>query len=165
MNLNNIFLFFCFLFFACNNNIDVKDDKGNVVLRSGKFNYYGDKLTSSPVLHYNDLITNPLNYQNKEVKLIGDIKSTCAKKGCWVRVFLSDTIELFVMFKDYSFFVPKSGVEGKKIVVEGRFSVDTTSVQSLRHFAEDGGASYEEIQKIKDPKIEYTMEAHGVMIK
>ena len=61
--------------------------------------------------------------------------------------------------------MPKSGAEGEKIVVEGIFNIDTTSVQELRHYAEDAGKSYEDIQKINSSEIEYTMIANAVKIK
>ena len=165
MNLNKFFLCVFVLCVSCNNRVDVKNNRGDIVVKSSKFDYYGERLSPQTVLYYRDLIDKSSEFQNKTIKVIGDIKSTCAKKGCWVRVLLSDTIELFVKFKDYSFFVPKSGVEGKKIVVEGVFNIDTTSVQELRHYAEDAGESYEDIQSIVNPKIEYTMIANGVMIR
>ena len=41
-----------------------------------------------------------------------------------------DTI--LVRFKDYGFFVPKQGAEGKSAIVNGNISVDTLSIAQLK---------------------------------
>jgi len=70
-----------------------------------------------------------------------------------------------VRFKDYGFFVPKEGVEGKEAIMHGYAKMDTISVDMLRHYAEDAGDSEEEIMKITEPS--YTLEfiADGVLIE
>lgn len=40
-----------------------------------------------------------------------------------------------------------------------------TSVEELRHYAEDAGKSKEEIESITEPRIEYTFMADGVYLK
>jgi hypothetical protein len=42
--------------------------------------------------------------------------------------------------------------------------MDTTTVEELKHFAEDDGKSKEEIEKITEPKIEMVFEASGVKL-
>ena len=39
-----------------------------------------------------------------------------------------------------------------------------TSIEQLRHFAEDGGKSKEEIAKIKEPRKEIVMQAKGILV-
>lgn len=73
--------------------------------------------------------------------------------------------QMRVRFKDYGFFVPKEGAEGKTAVVEGFAFVDTLSVDHLRHLAEDAGQTAEEIAAINEPEISINFEAHGVVIK
>jgi hypothetical protein len=73
-----------------------------------------------------------------------------------------DTV--LVRFKDYGFFVPKSGAEGKSAIVNGNISVDTLSVAQLRHYAEDAGKSREEILSIVNPEITISFLADGVSI-
>ena len=75
----------------------------------------------------------------------------------------TDTIQ--VMFKDYSFFVPKQGLENKTAIIEGFAKQDTISVAKLRHFAEDAGKSKTEINKIIAPKFKISFVANGVIIK
>jgi hypothetical protein len=70
-----------------------------------------------------------------------------------------------VTFKDYGFFVPKEGMEGKEVVFEGVAKRKVTDVDMLKHFAEDAGKSQEEIDAITEPKVELTFVANGVIIK
>jgi Cys-tRNA synthase (O-phospho-L-seryl-tRNA:Cys-tRNA synthase) len=74
-----------------------------------------------------------------------------------------DTI--LVRFKDYSFFVPKEGLEKKKVVMRGVAKMDTISVEMLRHYAEDAKLSIEEINKINEPDYSISFLADGVIIK
>ncbi|MDA9847118.1 DUF4920 domain-containing protein [Flavobacteriaceae bacterium] len=39
-----------------------------------------------------------------------------------------------------------------------------TSIEDLRHYAEDAGASAEDIAAIVSPKVSYNFEADGVLI-
>ena len=73
--------------------------------------------------------------------------------------------KLFVKFKDYGFFVPTTGLEGKSTIVNGKLSVDTLSVETLRHYAEDGGKSQKEILAITEPQITLSLLADGVIIE
>ena len=93
----------------------------------------------------------------------GKILSSCPKKGCWVKV-ISDSEEIFVTFKDYSFFVPKSGIAGKNIIIKGKIKVDTISVSNLKHYAYDAGESEDYISNITTPKITKSIIAEGVAI-
>jgi hypothetical protein len=78
---------------------------------------------------------------------------------------MTDGDTLRITFKDYGFFVPKSGMEGKEVVFAGIAKNDVTSVETLQHFAKDGGASEEEIATITEPKSEINFVASGVLIK
>jgi hypothetical protein len=70
---------------------------------------------------------------------------------------------MFVNFKDYEFFMPKD-LAGKKVVLDGFAERKETSVEDLKHFAEDAKKSAEEIAKITKPKKEIVFEAKGVVI-
>ena len=76
-----------------------------------------------------------------------------------------DTDTVFVKFKDYGFFVPKNGIEGKKAVINGILSTENVSVKELQHYAEDAGKSELEISKINKPEIKFSFLADGVIIK
>ena len=93
----------------------------------------------------------------------GKVISSCPKKGCWVKVDVNSE-EVFVTFKNYSFFVPKQGIQGKNIIINGDIKIDTISIPQLKHYAYDAGKSEVIISKIKEPKITKSIEATGVAI-
>lgn len=92
------------------------------------------------------------------------VNSVCEKKGCWMRLKLTEEDESLVTFKDYGFFVPKD-IQGQEAVVHGKLFVKETSVEDLKHFAEDAGKSEKEIAAITEPKLVYAFEADGVYLK
>ena len=124
---------------------------------------YGELFESSETINYNLEKDNFLNSSSK-LKIEGEILSSCPMKGCWMKISVeNDTV--LVRFKDYGFFVPKNGIEGKRTIINGNISVDTLSVAQLQHYAEDAGKSKEEIDLIAEPKITISFLADGVLIK
>ena len=65
--------------------------------------------------------------------------------------------------KDHKFMVPLSR-NGKTIVADGIATLKETSVEMLRHYAEDAGKSKQESEAIKEPKKEITMQAKGILV-
>ena len=124
---------------------------------------YGELFESSETINYNLEKDNFLNSSSK-LKIEGEILSSCPMKGCWMKISVeNDTV--LVRFKDYGFFVPKNGIEGKRTIINGNISVDTLSVAQLQHYAEDAGKSKEEIDLITEPDITISFLADGVLIK
>lgn len=97
------------------------------------------------------------------VKLSGQAAAVCQKKGCWLTLAASDGRDLRVTFKDYAYFVPADLV-GCEVVVEGQLEVTEQSVDELRHLAEDGGQSAEEVAAITAPKQVRQLVADGVLV-
>ncbi|HBB48091.1 MAG TPA: DUF4920 domain-containing protein [Flavobacteriaceae bacterium] len=95
-------------------------------------------------------------------KFQGSVNSVCKMKGCWMRLAVGDQ-EAFVKFKDYGFFVPKylSEVE---VIVSGKAYVSKTSVEDLKHFAQDAGKPQEEIDAITEPELSLDFMADGVLV-
>ena len=125
-------------------------------------NFYGEKISTDNVIDYDTFIENSKIVSKSKIE--GTILSSCPKKGCWMQVKLdSDTIQ--VTFKDYGFFVPKTGLENKKTILEGYPKQDTISLKMLKHFAEDAGKSQKEIDKITKPEYKISFIADGVIIK
>ena len=124
---------------------------------------YGELFESSEIIDYKLEKDNFLNSSSK-LKIEGEILSSCPMKGCWMKISVeNDTV--LVRFKDYGFFVPKNGIEGKRTIINGNISVDTLSVAQLQHYAEDAGKSAEEIALITKPEITISFLADGVLIK
>jgi len=96
-------------------------------------------------------------------KIKGKIIEVCSKKGCWMTLDIEGDNDVMVKFKDYGFFMPLNA-EGD-VVINGKAFVSETSVDELRHYAEDAGKSKEEIAAITDPKFQYHFEADGVLLK
>ena len=127
------------------------------------FDTYGQSFDTAVINNYKAEKESLLNNPQDDTKLEGQILSTCPMKGCWMKMSVErDTI--LVRFKDYGFFVPKSGAEGKSAIVNGKLSVDTLSVAQLRHYAEDAGKSKDEVSKIVKPEITISFLANGVVI-
>ena len=129
------------------------------------FNRYGADISPTVTHSYSDVIEKVKFGESDNITISGKITETCPKKGCWMQVKVSDTDTLMVRFKDYGFFVPKSGVNQKNTVINGTASMDTVSVQMLRHFAEDAGKPQEIIEQITEPETVIHFIAEGVLIE
>jgi hypothetical protein len=70
---------------------------------------------------------------------------------------------IMIRFKDYKFFMPLD-IVGKDVVLVGEAKKTITSVDELKHYAEDAGKSKEEIEKITEPKAEIEFIATGVLV-
>jgi hypothetical protein len=94
------------------------------------------------------------------------VSEVCQAKGCWMNLVDSQGAteeQLFVKFKDYAFFVPKD-IAGKEVLIEGVAYKEVTSVDELKHYAEDAGKSAEEIAAITEPITEKKFMATGVLL-
>ena len=92
------------------------------------------------------------NIDNK--KLSGEIINVCPKKGCWMNLKV-DEDTIFVKFKDYGFFVPKTGVESKLAFISGNIKKIPISVERLRHYAEDAGKVQTKLKKLSSLNLNY----------
>ena len=81
-----------------------------------------------------------------------------------MKMDIGDGKEMRVSFKDYGFFVP-TNLGGETATIEGIAKITTTSVEDLKHYAEDGGQSEEEIAAITEPEVAISYVATGVIIE
>ncbi len=126
---------------------------------------YGEKIAANDAQSVSVIDALMADTDSLNVKLTGEIEKTCAMKGCWMTVKTGDSTSMRVTFKDYGFFVPKEGVAGRQAIMEGTVTKTVTSVEVLRHYAQDEGKSAEEINAITEPKEEYAFVATGVLIE
>ena len=126
--------------------------------------FYGEKIDNNNIVEYSSVKAEVDANGTSSAKIKGKILSTCAKKGCWMEL-KADEDTLMVRFKDYGFFVPKEGVEGKTAIINGEAFFDTLSVELLQHYAEDAGKSSEEILSITEPEYVVAFTADGVIIQ
>ncbi|MGB0868699.1 MAG: DUF4920 domain-containing protein [Flavobacteriales bacterium] len=128
------------------------------------YRLYGENITANPIYSmesFND-VSDP-KVASQELAFEGLISSVCKKKGCWMAMKNPNGEDLHVSF-DYVFLVPKNA-DGRRAVIQGTLRNDTTSVDYLKHLAEDAGKPQSEIDKITEPKISKTFLAQGVNIK
>jgi hypothetical protein len=128
------------------------------------YNNYGEVISAEDALTLASLTEKLADNDSIALTLKGTIEKTCEKKGCWMTVTDENGAVTRVTFKDYGFFVPTEGAEGKDVVFEGIAKRKITDVATLRHFAEDEGKSQEEIDAITEPKEEIEFVASGVVI-
>lgn len=98
-----------------------------------------------------------------QTKVIAKVLDVCPKKGCWMKLQINDSTTAFVKMKDYGFFVPMDMI-GKTIVLDGEAKLKTTSVDELRHYAEDAKKPQAEIDAINQPQKEIRFTATGIVV-
>ena len=144
---------------SCSNSTESNSETSEVVET-----YYGEKINSNDIIDYSVAKKNVSENGRVATKIQGEILETCAKKGCWMKL-KSDEDTVMVRFKDYGFFMPKEGEEGKTAIISGDAFLDTLSVELLQHYAEDAGKSDEEILLITEPEYVVAFTADGVIIQ
>jgi len=128
-----------------------------------KFESFGEKIEADGAIAATELNKKAKETPSFDGKVSGVVESVCQVKGCWMKVKLDNGQTMRVTFKDYGFFVPKD-IAGQTVVFEGNAKTKTTSVDELRHYAEDAGKTKEEVAKITEPKTELTFVANGVLV-
>jgi hypothetical protein len=124
---------------------------------------YGASITSSDAV---ELTKVPDLLGDKEainVKVMAKVIDVCPKKGCWMLLETPDQSKVFVKMKDYGFFVPMNLI-GKNVAIDGEAKTIVTSVDELKHYAEDAKKSKEEIASITEPKKEIRITANGILV-
>lgn len=126
--------------------------------------HYGEDISAEGAVEAGEIARLAEGKDSLYVKVRAEVLGSCPMKGCWMKVKLADGEEMRVTFKDYGFFVPKD-LDGEEAIFEGYLSKTVTDVETLHHYAEDEGASEEEIQSITSPEEAYTFEATGILLK
>ncbi len=128
---------------------------------------FGEKIEADDAKNTKKMLAvyNAMNQNDTlQTKFVAKVKEVCKAKGCWMKLELANGEEAMVKFKDYGFFMPMD-IEGKEVVVNGLAFVEAMSVEDQKHYAEDGGATADELAKIIAPKRTYGFEADGVLLK
>ena len=163
MRTSALFLLLIPAFVACNS-ANTENTSEAATPEESTLHYYGDTITGEGAIDPSEFLALMDGKDSLNVKIEAKIKEVCKKKGCWMKMDIAGN-ESFVRFKDYGFFVPLEGVDGKMAVMEGVAFTDTLSVDFLKHLAEDAGRSEEEIAAIDAPEIGVNFEAFGVIIR
>lgn len=148
------------VFFACKKDPKINDSEI-------EYASFGDSITTENTIESSELLQKYENLNDGDtlqVKVKGIIKDVCQKKGCWVTLQLQDSLETFVKFKDYGFFMPLNA-SGSTAILNGKAFIAKETVESLRHYAKDEGKSQSEIDAITKPEITYSFLADGVLLE
>ena len=158
-----LFLLFAVFAMACENNTNTQEADTQNTEMDAPLVFGEDFETGTPIGIEELLAMDLSDTDSVQTVVYGKVEEVCQKKGCWMSVYAPQDKEkaLFVRFKDYGFFVPKD-FAGAEIAMNGQAFKDVTSVEDLRHYAEDAGESEEEIAKITEPRVEYKFYASGV---
>lgn len=126
---------------------------------------FGAALSAAKALPAQTVIADAAKYDDKDVKITGQVSAACQRKGCWMTIGGGEPGEkrVRVSFKDYGFFVP-TDCTGKTAIVEGHFKVKTMSVAAAQHLAEDAAKAGAPVQKVTAPQQEYSLVATGVQL-
>jgi hypothetical protein len=114
------------------------------------------------------LVQDIATYQDAVVRVEGTVAQVCKMAGCWLTLENPTGQPIRVQVprdsSGYVFTFPLDlGMVG--VIVEGTVRADTTSVETLRHFAEDEGRSKEEIDAITEPESTVVLTARGALVK
>ncbi len=123
---------------------------------------FGAKLSESKAMSTDEVSTYLQKERKGDVKVTGEVIEVCKAEGCWLRLKTGEG-SMLVKMKDHAYLVPLSLV-GKTVEVEGPGTLKETSVDMLKHYAEDAGKSKAEIDAITQPKKEVVVQAKGVVV-
>jgi hypothetical protein len=128
----------------------------------------GEDPGDGPVMFVDEVVAHPEQYTNAPVRVAGTVSEVCQMAGCWF-TFQNDAGVAFRVSvprdeDGYVFTFPQD-VSGRQAVVAGTLTVEETDVETLRHLAEDGGASPEEVAAITAPERTLVLSATGARIE
>ncbi|NNE29461.1 MAG: DUF4920 domain-containing protein [Saprospiraceae bacterium] len=156
-----VLLFAAFVLHSCGQEQASTEE---AIIHSGP-EYFGEKIETAGAVSLAQLHEKLAGKDSVNITLQATVESVCQAKGCWMNLVGGDSVngEIFVKFKDYGFFMPMD-IAGQEVVLDGIAYKELTSVDELRHYAEDAGASQEEMDAITEPKEELKFMAHGVKL-
>jgi hypothetical protein len=125
--------------------------------------WYGEKTSTDGAINIAEIPAKLEKKESFDTKIKAKVLDVCSKKGCWLKLAVNDTTTAFVKMKDYAFFLPEA-IKGKTIVLDGQAQMKTTSVDELKHYAEDAKKSKEEIAAITQPQKEIRFTAKGIVV-
>ncbi len=126
--------------------------------------FFGEVFTPENVVPAHTIVSGLTEEPSEVLQVSGVVVEVCQSKGCWLALELEGDETMRMTFLDYEFFVPKD-LAGTEVIAKGEAWLNTTSVDALRHYAEDAQQSEEEIAAITSEKVEFYFEASGVLIQ
>lgn len=125
---------------------------------------FGEQITEEGAITADELKAAIAGKEELKAKVKGTVIKVCQSEGCWYQIESGDGENITIFTKGHGFKLPKDAA-GKTAIAEGVATYEETSVEKLKHLAEDAGKSPEEIEAITEPSKELVFEADGVIIK
>ena len=98
----------------------------------------GEPLKGAPAVTLTELLAKPQAHEGKTVRVEGQVRKACEKKGCWMELAEgAKGAGVRVTFKDYGFFVPLDSA-GSQARVEGVVKVAELSENRAKHYEGEG---------------------------
>jgi len=98
----------------------------------------GEALKGAPAVKLSELLAKPQAHEGKTVRVEGQVRKACEKKGCWMELAEgAKGAGVRVTFKDYGFFVPLDSA-GASARVEGVVKVTELSESMAKHYEAEG---------------------------
>ena len=128
----------------------------------------GEDPGDGPVVFVEDVVGAPETYDGTPVRVAGTVSEVCQMQGCWLTFQNEEGTPFRVSVPrdddGYVFTFPKD-VSGQNAVVAGTLTIEETDVETLRHLAEDGGASADEVAAITEPERTFVLSATGARLE
>jgi hypothetical protein len=125
------------------------------------------KLADDQAITVKQLMTNVEDYRGKFVRVTGTVDKVCTKKGCWLTLKQEGADQgLFVKFPDPAEgrLIPLDAV-GKRAAVEGIVKVRDIPPEAAKHYAEESGATAEQLAKITGPQKQITLASPSAQVE
>jgi hypothetical protein len=150
--------------YACNNT-ESEENIQDETSETEEGRYFGERITEEGAIPFETLLSYSDDIDSLPAKVLGTVETVCQTKGCWMNLIANTEAgqSMKVTFKDYGFFMPKD-IAGRQVIVDGYVYREVSSVDELRHYAEDEGLTQEEINRITEPIEELKFLAHGVIL-
>jgi len=124
---------------------------------------YGEKIDELGAMPSHELYQMVANGDTAYVKIKTKVQTSCASKGCWLTFYVNDSISSIAKTKNHKFFVPLD-IQGKTVIIDGKYYLKTTSIEELKHLAKDAKKSKEEINAITKAKKQIVCIANGILV-
>ena len=155
-----------FLIQSCDNGQPQSQEQtaNTTINQAAEEGHYGSALSASKAKNASELPDLLDRFSSKELKLNGEITSSCKMTGCWMNLDIGDGETVHITFKDEAFEIPLDAA-GKTATVEGVATKELIPVDYLKRQAKSEGKTQQEIDAITEPVVEYSFVATGVVIE
>ncbi|NOK10879.1 DUF4920 domain-containing protein [Corallococcus exercitus] len=122
----------------CHHPADAKTPEAAKASSTGWTLTRGEPLKGEPTVKLAELLAKPQAHDGKVVRVEGQVRKACEKKGCWLELAQdAKSPGVRVTFKDYGFFVPLDSA-GSQARVEGVVKVAELSDAHAKHYEAEG---------------------------